>query len=63
MNPSWRDINRELKQYSESELTELINTEIRTLKRVTVVERLHQRYCSVRTTRERKELMDRLYDH
>jgi hypothetical protein len=62
MNPSWRDINRVLKDFTEDQLNEMIDSEIRTLKRVTVVERLHQRLCSIRNFRERKELLDRMYE-
>jgi hypothetical protein len=48
-----------LRTFSEEQLWELIEAELKGLKRWTVVERLHMRVCVLRSTRERKELMKR----
>lgn len=54
---SWRSINRRLNAMTEDEVKEALLAEMANEKRVTVVERLHQRFTTLRATRERLELM------
>ena len=54
---SWRSLNRRLNAMTEDEVKEALLAEMATERRVTVVERLHQRFTALRATRERLELM------
>lgn len=54
---SWRSLNRRLNAMTEDEVKEALLAEMAGEKRVTVVERLHQRFTALRATRERLELM------
>lgn len=54
---SWRSLNERLHRLTEKEVWELLQAECKSAKRVTVIERLHQRYCTLRATRERLELL------
>jgi hypothetical protein len=54
---SWRSINRRLNAMTEDELKDALLAEMDGERRVTVVERLHQRFTALRATRERLELM------
>jgi hypothetical protein len=60
LNPTWREIGRNLMTYTEPQLQEMIELELDSLRRVRVVERLHQRFCALRDNRERQELFARL---
>jgi len=42
---------------SEDDVLALLNEERATTKRVTVLERLHQRYSTLRAARERQEIL------
>ena len=57
MKMNWRDLNKKLNLLSESEVLELLNAERAGQRRVTFLERLHQRYTALRTARERIELL------
>ena len=57
MSMNWRDLNKKLNLLSESEVLELLNAERAGQRRVTFLERLHQRYTALRTARERIELL------
>ena len=57
MNMNWRDLNKKLNLLSESEVLALLNAERAGQRRVTFLERLHQRYTALRTARERIELL------
>jgi hypothetical protein len=46
--------------YTEDELRMLINFETDNDRRPTFIVRLHQRYCILRNTRERVELLEKL---
>ncbi len=52
---NWRNLNEVVGKLREDQLKYLIETEMKTERRWTVVERLHQRYTTVRAARERKE--------
>jgi hypothetical protein len=57
MNMNWRELNKRLNLLSESEVLALLNDERAGQRRVTFLERLHQRYTALRTARERIELL------
>ena len=57
MSMNWRDLNKKLNLLSESEVLELLEAERAGQRRVTFLERLHQRYTALRTARERIELL------
>lgn len=54
---SWRSLNRRLNAMTEDEVKQALLAEMDGERRVTVVERLHQRFTALRATRERLELM------
>jgi hypothetical protein len=54
---TWRSLNDRLPTLSEEEVLGMLNNERQTLKRVSVLERLHQRYNTLRVARERLELL------
>ena len=54
---SWRAINRVLKDLTEDQVAQMLDAEMSGQRRVVVVERLHQRLCAMRSSRERLELM------
>ncbi len=57
MKNTWRSLNDRLPTLSEEEVMGMLNNERDTLKRVSVLERLHQRYNTLRVARERLELL------
>lgn len=57
MKRSWRWLNDYLSAMSEDDVLALLNEERQTHKRVTFLERLHQRYTSLRAARERVEIL------
>jgi hypothetical protein len=54
---TWRSINHTLSSKTEAEVLEMLLLEQQTQKRITILERLHQRYNTLRVARERIELM------
>jgi hypothetical protein len=54
---TWRKLNEELKTFDEDKVLEMLNHERANAKRVAVLERLHQRYTTLRASRERIELL------
>jgi len=54
---TWRSLNDRLPTLTEQEVMGMLNNERQTLKRVSVLERLHQRYNTLRAARERLELL------
>ena len=54
---NWRELNRKLNILSEAEVLALLEAERQGAKRVTFLERLHQRYTMLRAARERVELL------
>lgn len=54
---TWRNLNSNLSLKSEEEVLMLLNQERATHKRVTMLERLHQRYNTLRVARERVEIL------
>ena len=57
MQLTWRKLNEELKTFDEQKVLEMLNYERANAKRVVVLERLHQRYTTLRASRERIELL------
>jgi hypothetical protein len=54
---TWRKLNEELKTFDEDKVLEMLIHERANAKRVVVLERLHQRYTTLRASRERIELL------
>ena len=54
---SWRKLNDQLSTMSEQQVLDLLTAEREQGKRVTVLERLHQRYTTLRAARERAEIL------
>ena len=54
---TWRKFQSELPNYSEAELLALLNEERSQHRRVSMLERIHQRYNTLRVARERVELL------
>jgi hypothetical protein len=54
---NWRELNRTLSTLSELQVLELLETEQVEHKRIAILERLHQRYNSMRVARERIEIL------
>ena len=57
MTTTWRSLNNELSRMSEEEVLSLLNEERVGAKRVSMLQRLHQRYNTLRVARERLELL------
>jgi len=57
MTSNWRDLNKKLNMLTEGEVLALLEAERQGAKRVTFLERLHQRYTMLRAARERVELL------
>ena len=54
---NWRELNRTLSTLSELQVLELLESEQVEQKRIAILERLHQRYNSMRVARERIEIL------
>ena len=54
---SWRDLNAKLNTLEEDEVYILLQAERVGEKRLSVLQRLHQRYNTLRVARERAELI------
>jgi len=48
---TWRKLNAELKTLDEAKVLEMLTHERESAKRVSVLERLHQRYTALRASR------------
>lgn len=57
MNHTWRSLNDELSSMDEQQVLDLLTKERNAGQRVSMLERLHQRYTSLRATRERVEIL------
>ena len=57
MTTTWRSLNNQLSRMSEEDVLRLLNEERVGAKRVTMLQRLHQRYNTLRVARERLELL------
>ena len=54
---TWRKFQSELPNYSEADLWALLQEERAKHRRVSMLERIHQRYCTLRANRERLEIL------
>ena len=54
---TWRELNHVLASKTEDEVLRLLNEERVGTRRIAVLERLHQRYNTLRVSRERVELL------
>ena len=54
---NWRELNKKLNMLTEDEVLALLEAERQGARRVTFLERLHQRYTMLRAARERVELI------
>jgi hypothetical protein len=54
---TWRKLNEVLALLPEADVKALLDTEMTGARRVKVIERLHQRYNTLRVARERAELL------
>ena len=54
---TWRKFQSNLPNYSEAELLALLDEERLKHRRVSMLERIHQRYCTLRASRERLEIL------
>jgi hypothetical protein len=54
---TWRKFHQEANEYGEEQLLAMLEEEKRVHKRVKMLERIHQRYCTLRANRERLEIL------
>lgn len=57
MQTNWRKLHKEMSTLTEEQVLELLNAERVGRKRVSILERLHQRYTVLRAARERIEIL------
>ncbi len=57
MNYTWRKLNEVLASLPETDVKALLDSEMAGARRVKVIERLHQRYNTLRVARERAALL------
>lgn len=57
MSTNWRKLNKELALFTEEQVLALLTEERAGRKRVSILERLHQRYTILRAARERREIL------
>ena len=54
---NWRELNQWLNLLTEDQVLQLLNDERIGARRVTILQRLHQRYTMLRAARERVEIL------
>ena len=57
MKLNWRKLNKELALLNEEQVLTLLNEERVGARRISILERLHQLYTSLRAARERMEIL------
>lgn len=55
---TWKALNDQLADFTEQEVKDLLEDEMRHARRSTILVRLHQRYTTLRMLRERAALME-----
>jgi hypothetical protein len=55
---NWTDLNVVLRSCTEAEVKRMLDEEVTTHRRSVFIKRLHQRFTTLRATRERKELLE-----
>ena len=54
---NWRSLNATINNLNEQQVLELLNEERQGEKRISMLQRLHQRYATLRAARERVEIL------
>jgi len=54
---NWRSLNAKLSELDEDQVLELLTIEREGERRISMLQRLHQRYTSLRAARERVEIL------
>ena len=54
---NWRELTQRLNLLTEEQVLQLLNEERIGARRVTILQRLHQRYTMLRAARERVEIL------
>lgn len=54
---NWRELNQKINLLTEEQVLQMLNNERTGARRVTMLQRLHQRYTMLRAARERVELL------
>lgn len=54
---NWRSLNASINNMNEQEVLDLLNQERTGERRISMLQRLHQRYTSLRAARERVEIL------
>jgi hypothetical protein len=54
---NWRSLNAKLSELDEDQVLELLKIERDGERRISMLQRLHQRYTSLRASRERVEIL------
>jgi hypothetical protein len=54
---TWRELLVNLPTMSEDQVKQMLDTECAGARRLTIMLRLHQRYCTIRMERERREML------
>jgi hypothetical protein len=57
LNDTWRSLNNKLSRLSEEEVLRMLTEERVGARRISMLQRLHQRYNTLRVARERIELL------
>jgi hypothetical protein len=57
LNDTWRSLNQKLRSMTEEEALAALEAERVGPRRVSILQRLHQRYCTLRQSRERVEIL------
>lgn len=58
MSTNWRQLNKDLGLMTEEQVLAMLNEERAGAKRLSILQRLHQRFCILRAARERKVILD-----
>lgn len=61
-NLTWKTLNDQLADLTETEVKDLLEEEMRHARRSTILVRLHQRYTVLRMLRERAAIMEMIND-
>ena len=56
MNYTWRSLNDALAMMTENQVKELLDEEMAGARRLKIMERLHQRYNTLRVARKRRNI-------
>jgi len=57
---TWREFQKNIAKFTEHQLKEMLEHEMKKWKRIAFAERIHQRLCAMRMSRERIEILREL---